>query len=64
MSTHNIQFHEKKIPEILILFSGGIGIQKQVQISQGKRAIGVWPIEVKLYRQVSHMKCQCFFHEK
>ena len=54
MSTLNIQFHDKmtKFPQIFVLLiyrKNFIGTQKRVQISHGKRAIGVRAIEVRLY---------------
>ena len=54
MSTHNIQFHDKirKFPLIFVFLSyrkNFIGTQKRVRICHGKRVIGVWAIEVRLY---------------
>ena len=51
MSTHKIQFHDKirKVPLIMVFMSyrkNFIGTQKQVRISHGQRAIGVWAIEI------------------
>ena len=52
MSTHNIQFRDKKIPEMFVLWScrkNFVGAHKPVRISHGKRAIGVRAIEAFLY---------------
>ena len=54
MSTHNIQFHDKirKYPEIFVLMNyrkNFVGTQTRVQITHGKRAIGVRAIEARLY---------------
>ena len=51
MSTHNIQFHNKirKFLKMFVFLSyqkNFIGTQKQVQIIQNKRAIGVRVIKV------------------
>ena len=53
MSTHNIQFCHK-IRKFSLLFvlsyrKKSVGTQKWVQMSHGKRAIGVRAIEVRLY---------------
>ena len=56
MSTHNIQFHDKrrKNPLIFVFLSywkDFVGTEKSVRIIQGKRAIRVRAIEVILYLQ-------------
>ena len=55
MSIHNIQFHDKirKFPLVFVFLSyqkNFVGTQKRVQISHGKRAIGVRAIEFRLYK--------------
>ena len=53
MSTNNIQFHDEIKKSYFFLFccyqKNFAGTQKPVQISHGKRDIGVRAIEVRLY---------------
>ena len=52
MSTNNIQFHDKISLNMLTSYQKNfVGTQTRVRISNGKRAIGVRDIEVRLYKK-------------